>query len=157
MTPNEPHSPENGQPITLPASPQARRRPHNAPVLAANAEIEPFAVPAAPFEAFTSPRQPRCRPDQHTSEAGADCQGQPGSAQRSWPHSGGLDRPRRRSYHATNPSLPSIHYPAMTPGTGCELHAQVSEKDSDTGHQGQTTAVIGDRAILDRGASRAQP
>jgi len=65
MTPNEPHRPENGQPITLPASPQARRRPHNAPVLAANAEIEPFAVPAAPFEAFTSPRQPRCRPDQH--------------------------------------------------------------------------------------------
>ena len=134
MTPNEPHSPENGQPVTLPASPQARRRPHNAPVLAANAEIEPFAVPAVPFEAFTSPRQPRCRPDQHASEAGADCQGQPGRAQRSWPRSGGLDRPRRRSYHATNPSLPSIHYPAMTPGTGCELHAQVSEKDSDTGH-----------------------
>lgn len=49
MTPNEPHSPENGQPITLPASPQARRRPHNAPVLAANAEIEPFAVPRRPL------------------------------------------------------------------------------------------------------------
>ena len=34
--------------------------------------------------------------------------------------------------HATNPALPSIHYPMTTPGTGCELHAQISEKDSDT-------------------------
>lgn len=36
--------------------------------------------------------------------------------------------------HATNPALPSIHYPMTTPGTGCELHAQISEKDSDTPH-----------------------
>ncbi len=36
--------------------------------------------------------------------------------------------------HATNPALPSIHYPMTTPGTGCELHAQISEKDSDTRH-----------------------
>jgi len=37
--------------------------------------------------------------------------------------------------HATNyPALPSIHYPMTTPGPGCELHAQISEKDSDTPH-----------------------
>ncbi len=40
--------------------------------------------------------------------------------------------------HATNPALPSIHYPMTTPGTGCELHAQISEKDSDTRHVGKT-------------------
>jgi hypothetical protein len=34
--------------------------------------------------------------------------------------------------HATNPALPSIHYPMTTPEPGCELHAQISEKDSDT-------------------------
>ena len=43
------------------------------------------------------PRQLCCRPHQPISEAGADRQGQPDRAQRSWPRSGGLDRPRRRS------------------------------------------------------------
>ena len=38
----------------------------------------------------------------------------------------------RVANHATNPALPSNHYPMTTPGTGCELHAQISEKDSDT-------------------------
>ncbi|MGH2927845.1 MAG: hypothetical protein ACRDL8_06550, partial [Solirubrobacteraceae bacterium] len=85
MTPTVRRSVEIARPITLPASPQSRRTPHNAPVLAASAEIEPFAVPAAPFEAFTAPRQPSCRPHQHISAAGADCQGQPDRAQRSWP------------------------------------------------------------------------
>ncbi len=41
--------------------------------------------------------------------------------------------------HATNPALPSIHYPMTTPGTGCELHAQISEKDSDTRQASRTS------------------
>ena len=45
--------------------------------------------------------------------------------------------------HATNPALPSIHYPMTTPGTGCELHAQISEKDSDTPHSAESNIVLG--------------
>jgi hypothetical protein len=32
-----------------------------------------------------------------------------------------------------DPRLPSTHNNMTTPETGCELHAQISEKDSDTG------------------------
>jgi hypothetical protein len=51
--------------------------------------------------------------------------------------------------HATNPALPSIHYPMTTPGTGCELHAQISEKDSDTGQSDASSSgpqSVGTRA-----------
>ena len=44
--------------------------------------------------------------------------------------------------HATNPALPSIHYPMTTPGTGCELHAQISEKDSDTRHSNRACGSL---------------
>ena len=41
MTTTVPHSAENGRPITLPASPQGRTGPHNAPVLDAAGQIRP--------------------------------------------------------------------------------------------------------------------
>ncbi|MGH2843825.1 MAG: transposase [Solirubrobacteraceae bacterium] len=45
-----------------------------------------------------APGQLCCPAHQPISEAATDCQGQPDRAQQSWPRSGGLDRPRRRSY-----------------------------------------------------------
>ena len=41
MTATARHSPENRRPITLGRSPQALRTPHNAPVRAGSAEIQP--------------------------------------------------------------------------------------------------------------------
>jgi hypothetical protein len=45
------------------------------------------------------------------------------------PRSGALDRPGARSYPDHVPSLPTH----MSPEPGCVIHAQISEKDSDTG------------------------
>jgi hypothetical protein len=47
MIPTVPHSAENGRPISLPASPQSRTGPHNAPVLDAAGQIRaPRSRPA---------------------------------------------------------------------------------------------------------------
>ena len=52
MIPIVPHSAENGRPISLPASPQGRTGPHNAPVLDAAGQIRaPSSRPASPAAA----------------------------------------------------------------------------------------------------------
>ena len=130
-----PHSAESGRRITRPASPQRRRGPHNAPVLAATAQIEPAELLSGPAIALTAPlgssaadlTSPSAKPARtvKTSPTGPSAAGRAAVA---------LTGRAGVANHATNPALPSIHYPMTTPGTGCELHAQISEKDSDTRH-----------------------
>jgi hypothetical protein len=128
-----PHSANSGRPITRPASPQRRRGPRNAPVLAATAQIEPAELLSGPAIALTAPlgssaadlTSPSAKPARtvKTSPTGPSAAGRAAVA---------LTGRAGVANHATNPALPSIHYPMTTPGTGCELHAQISEKDSDT-------------------------
>ena len=64
-----------------------------------------------------------------SAQRGRTVNGQPDRAEHREPRSGALDRPPARSYPAPVPSTPTH----MSPEPGCVIHAQISEKDSDTG------------------------
>ncbi|HYZ61994.1 MAG TPA: hypothetical protein VE650_06025 [Acetobacteraceae bacterium] len=64
--------------------------------------------------------------------------GQPDRTEQPEPRSGALDRPAARSYPEHVPSTPTH----MSPEPGCVIHAQISEKDSDTGQAGRRALFV---------------
>jgi hypothetical protein len=64
------------------------------------------------------------------AQRGRAVNGQPDRAEHREPHGGALDRPATPSYPDPVPSTPTH----MSPESGCVIHAQISEKDSDARH-----------------------